>query len=93
MSSRHELPGRPPAAGPDARCTDDQHHCVTCSDEGVPMRVVEPEADGLALCADGDGRRRSVETTLVGPVAPGDALLVHAGVALLRLEEGEGVSP
>jgi hydrogenase expression/formation protein HypC len=54
-------------------------HCITCSDEGVPMRVVEAGADGLARCA------AEVMTDLVGTVEPGDSVLVHAGVALLRL--------
>ena len=40
-------------------------------------------ARGLALCADEDGARSSVEIALVEPVAPGDALLVHAGDARL----------
>jgi hypothetical protein len=56
-------------------------HCVTCSDEGTPMRVTEA-ADGIALC---DGVE--VMTELVGEVSPGDELLVHAGVALVRLEQ------
>jgi hydrogenase maturation factor len=60
-------------------------HCITCSDEGVPMRVVESDADGLARCASDDGTTSEVMTDLVGVVAPGDSLLVHAGVALLRL--------
>jgi hydrogenase maturation factor len=68
------------------RC-DDPHHCITCSDEGVEMRVVAVDGDrGLALCAAPDGARSSVEIALVGDVAPGDALLVHAGTALMRLE-------
>jgi hydrogenase maturation factor len=56
-------------------------HCVTCSDEGVPMRVVDVSADGLARCVDGV----EVMTDLVGAVRPGDELLVHAGVALVKL--------
>jgi hydrogenase maturation factor len=60
----------------------DEHHCITCSDEGVPMRVLEALDGGLALC-EGDAQ---VMTDLVGDVSPGDRLLVHAGVALLRLE-------
>jgi hydrogenase maturation factor len=59
-------------------------HCVTCSDEGVPMEVLET-ADALAVCADADGARMDVMVDLVGEVHPGDALLVHAGVALVRL--------
>lgn len=61
-------------------CTGD--HCVTCSDEAVPMRVVRLEG-GLALCED-DGELREVMTELVGPVEPGDELLVHAGTAIGR---------
>lgn len=69
---------------------DDPHHCVTCSDEGVAMRVVAvDEARGLALCAAAGGERSSVEIALVGDVAPGDALLVHAGTALALLDPAE----
>ena len=58
----------------------DEGHCVTCSDEGVPMRVERLE-NGLAICEDGV----EVMTELVGDVTPGDELLVHAGVALVKL--------
>ena len=57
-------------------------HCTTCSDEGVPMVVLEVGLQGTALC-EGDVE---VMTDLVGPVETGDRLLVHAGVALQRLE-------
>jgi hydrogenase assembly chaperone HypC/HupF len=63
-------------------------HCVTCSDEGVPMRVIELGADGVAACLDDDGTQHDVLTDLVGAPLPGDIVLVHAGVALARLEEG-----
>jgi hypothetical protein len=59
----------------------EEHHCVTCADEGVPMRVLEVGPDGLAHCENDV----EVMTELVGRVAPGDELLVHAGVALARL--------
>jgi hydrogenase maturation factor len=50
------------------------------------MRVLQlDDARGLALCADDTGAHHTVETTLVAPVAPGDELLVHAGVALVAL--------
>jgi hydrogenase maturation factor len=66
--------------------TCDEHHCVTCGDDGVPMRVVAVDAArGLALCEDEDGGRTSVEVALVD-AAPGDTLLVHAGTALATLE-------
>jgi hydrogenase maturation factor len=67
---------------------DDPFHCVTCSDEGVEMHVVAVDEDrGLALCTAPDGTRSSVEIALIGAVAPGDGLLVHAGTALTRLTE------
>jgi hydrogenase maturation factor len=40
----------------------------------------------LALCANDDGEKSSVEIALV-EVEPGDEVLVHAGVALVRLAE------
>ncbi len=49
------------------------------------MRVVAARDDGLALCADEAGAELDVMVDLVGPVTPGDGLLVHAGVALVRL--------
>jgi hydrogenase maturation factor len=64
----------------------DEYHCITCGDDGVPMRVVRvDEARGLALCEDDAGAHASIEIALVD-AAPGDTLLVHAGTALTRLE-------
>jgi hydrogenase maturation factor len=60
----------------------DEGHCVTCSDEGIELRVIDVRADGTALCEDDV----EVMTDLVGEVAPGDGLLVHAGVAIARVQ-------
>ena len=66
---------------------EDPYHCITCGDDGVPMRVVAVDDDrGLALCEAEGGARESVEIALVDAVAPGDALLVHAGTALTKLD-------
>jgi hydrogenase maturation factor len=66
----------------------DEHHCVTCGDDGDPMTVVAIDpARGLALCTDESGSRSTVETALVEPVEPGARLLVHAGTAIARLGE------
>ena len=60
--------------------------CITCGDTAVPMRVEHVDASSaLATCSDTTGAREQVAIELVEPVAPGDALLVHAGVALARL--------
>ena len=57
--------------------------CITCGDVAVRMRVLAVDATGeTARCVDAGGRRETVATALVAAVAPGDALLVHAGVAL-----------
>jgi hypothetical protein len=58
----------------------DESHCITCSDEAVPLRVLEVRDDGTALC-EGDVE---VMIDLLGAVVRDEALLVHAGVALAR---------
>ena len=64
----------------------DQHHCVTCSDEALPMTVQRFDAErGLALCADAGGAQHTVEIGLVEPVGVGDVVMVHAGVALATM--------
>jgi hydrogenase maturation factor len=59
----------------------DERHCLTCSDEAVPLRVVALRPDGVVLC-EGEVE---VMTDLVGDVEAGERLLVHAGVALARV--------
>jgi hypothetical protein len=58
-------------------------HCITCGDVAEPMTVLEVDEDrALALCEGPGGSRSTVEILLVGAVAPGDQLLVHAGTAI-----------
>jgi hypothetical protein len=64
-------------------CDPHREHCITCGDVGVEMQVLEL-CDGLALCA-ADGERREVEVALLEDVAPGDVLLVHADVGLVKV--------
>jgi hydrogenase maturation factor len=59
----------------------DEGHCITCSDDAVPLRVDEVRGDGTASC-----QGQEVMTDLVGSVEPGDELLVHAGVALAKVD-------
>jgi hydrogenase expression/formation protein HypC len=66
------------------RCEHDES-CITCGDVAVEMTVLRVDDErGLALCETG-GEKETVEIGLVGPVAPGDGVLVHAGTALQRL--------
>ncbi|HEY7632214.1 MAG TPA: HypC/HybG/HupF family hydrogenase formation chaperone [Thermoleophilaceae bacterium] len=60
-------------------------HCITCGDEGIPMTVLKlDEERSLALCQAEGGDKSTVEIALV-EAQPGDSVLVHAGVALVRL--------
>jgi hydrogenase maturation factor len=69
-----------------ARCGVE--HCITCSDEGLAMRVLRVDDErGLALCAADDGERATVEIALLEDVAVGDLVLVHANVALVALDD------
>ena len=75
-----------PVCGPD-------DHCITCGDVAVDMLVLRCDASTrLAWCAPaspagGPAVGEWVDTELVGVVAAGDLVLVHAGTALARLDE------
>jgi hydrogenase expression/formation protein HypC len=74
-------------AEPASRCGP-EGHCITCGDDGVAMRVTGMDArEDLAICVDDSGDANEVAVDLVGAVAAGDMVLVHAGVAIARLEE------
>jgi hydrogenase maturation factor len=66
------------------------HGCITCGDQAFELQVVAIDASrGLAVCVDEEGRRVEIDTLLVDPTLPGERLLVHAGVAIARLEAEE----
>ena len=62
----------------------DHDGCVTCSDTGIPVRVVSVEGDD-ALCEDAAGVRAQMAVELVAPVRVGEILLTHGGVAIGRV--------
>jgi len=65
-------------------------HCITCSDEAWEARVLQIEQDqATALVALDSTTTDEVDISLVEHVIPGDLLLVHGGVAISRLEEGD----
>jgi hydrogenase maturation factor len=65
---------------------DPEAGCITCGDVAAELQVLRvDDKRGLALCADEQDRRETVEIALVGDVAAGDALLVHAGTAIAHL--------
>ncbi|MCL2316161.1 MAG: HypC/HybG/HupF family hydrogenase formation chaperone [Actinomycetia bacterium] len=61
--------------------------CLTCSDEGRPAEVIRVPEDpfGPARVTSERGQE-DVDVSLVGTVRPGDRVLVHAGVAIARLD-------
>jgi hydrogenase maturation factor len=66
--------------------------CITCGDVAVVLTVVRTTGED-ACCTDAQGRQEVVATELVGPVAPGDRVLVHARVALERLAPAAAGGP
>ena len=71
---------------PAGYCTLDHDGCVTCSDAGIPVRVLSVE-DHDALCEDAAGSRAEIAVELVEPVETGEVLLTHGGVAIGRVGE------
>ena len=83
-----EVPEAPAAPAAPACSTDHDGHCITCSDEALPMTVVALDDEReLALCEAEDGSRHTIEIALVAEVRPADCLLVHAGTAIQRLRQ------
>jgi hydrogenase assembly chaperone HypC/HupF len=66
---------------------DSEGHCITCSDEALPAKVLRVDQEtGLALVTVND-MTEEVDITLVEDVTPGDMLLVHGGIAIASLNE------
>jgi hydrogenase expression/formation protein HypC len=56
----------------------------------VPMQVIS--TDGETLVAEIDGVKRPASLMMLGePVAVGDYVLIHAGFAISKLDEGEAL--
>ncbi len=68
-----------------APACDTRSGCITCGDEGIPMRVVQARPD-IAVCIDDHGALHEVAIELVDTVSVGTRLLIHAGVAIASLE-------
>ena len=60
----------------------DRDACVTCGDAAMAGRVVAVR--GATATVEADGRREQVGIELVAPVAIGDVLVCHAGIALQK---------
>lgn len=83
ISPRRSRPMREPtscATGAAAR------RCTTCADEGLEGRVLALLDEGFARVQLIDGGSQDVALDLVGEIDVGDCVLVHAGVALVKLD-------
>ena len=80
--------GRDKSGPYDSLCElDGEGHCVTCSDEALPARVLRVDQEtGLALVEVKD-TTEEIDVTLVDDIVPGDLLLVHGGVAIGHVGE------
>lgn len=68
-------------------CTEEV--CITCSDEGRLGEALGESEQGAARVRTANGVE-SVSTVLVDPIAAGDLVLVHAGMAISRVDpEGD----
>jgi hydrogenase expression/formation protein HypC len=66
--------------------------CITCSDQGERAMVLE--SDGVGSPGPrGGGEEREVDVTLVDPLQVGDAVLLHAGIAITRLDTAAARDP
>lgn len=64
----------------DGDCADGQG-CITCTDEGRLGEVVGMEGPDVAHVRTPQGIE-VVDVTIVGPLLPGDLVLIHAGIAV-----------
>jgi len=60
--------------------------CPTCADEAVPVRIVAVRPGAAALGQTADGREVEVLLDLVPQAGVGDVVLVHAGIAIAKVE-------
>ena len=63
--------------------TIEPERCLTCGDVAVAARVLD--VAGSTALVEAEGGREQVAIELVEPVAPGDLLLCHAGIAIEKL--------
>ena len=88
-----EMPARRPTrlelvgAGGESCVLDAEGHCITCSDEATPARIMQIDLDQGTALVDLLSQPTEVDITLVDAVMPGDWLLVHGGVAIATLQE------
>jgi hydrogenase maturation factor len=70
---------------------DAEGHCITCSDEAMPARILRIDQDtGIAIVTIEESTEE-VDITLIDDVVAGDVILVHGGVAIAIAESSPGI--
>ena len=87
MSLRHPARLELVGSGGESCVLEDEGHCITCSDESTPARVVQIDLEQSTALVEMMNQTTEIDITLVDEVAPGGWLLVHGGVAIATLEE------
>jgi hydrogenase assembly chaperone HypC/HupF len=67
-------------------------HCITCSDEARPARVLHIDQELGTALVEIKNETEEVDIMLVDEVMPGDWLLVHGGVAIANMMDAENHS-
>lgn len=73
----------------DYGCAGEHGSCPLCADEALPVRIVALREGSEAVGVTGDGQQLDVLLDLVPGAGVGDVVLVHAGVAIARVN-GDG---
>jgi hydrogenase maturation factor len=64
-------------------------HCITCSDEATPVKIVSvDQTTGLAI-VEVQNVLEEIDITLVDDVTVGDIVLAHGGVAIGHPDEAQ----
>ncbi len=64
--------------------TDEVGHCITCSDEAVECMIVHVDTTTQMAVVAVQGVQEEIDLSLIDDVAPGDTVLVHAGIAIAK---------
>ncbi len=78
---------KPLVLGPPACEVAPEDHCAICGDEAVEGRVVAVDHETATAEVDFGDTVSTVALDLVDDVAVGDAVMVHQGFAIGRMEQ------
>ncbi|HEV2582671.1 MAG TPA: HypC/HybG/HupF family hydrogenase formation chaperone [Ktedonobacteraceae bacterium] len=76
--------------GGDSCVLDAEGHCITCSDEALPARVLHIDQEQSIALVEINNESVEVDITLVDEVMVGSWLLVHGGVGIATMVNEEG---